>query len=208
MRRRFAAVIVPVCLLSALTSCTTANAGSKSTLELGPIQAHFVQSEFLTSYRAWVRDGSIAGPLKLTITWTLRLELVDKAGAPDPETPGSGAGVDIGCTNHGDLKNTQHVTESQPSAQRYASESFFLWHHPDPQNSFPPKWYHCDHQLQGPHGHQGLITLEVSDGIWKCVATYKGTHSSIPAKAGSPNPNVRNGTASEPTCSKIKVSSP
>jgi len=27
----------------------------------------------------------------------------------------------------------------------------------------------------GPHGHQGLITISVSDGHWRCTATYKGT---------------------------------
>jgi len=48
----------------------------------------------------------------------------------------------------------------------------------------------------GPHGHQGLITVVVADKEWECTATFKGTDSST---ANS----VKNGTASEPKCSKV-----
>jgi hypothetical protein len=48
----------------------------------------------------------------------------------------------------------------------------------------------------GPHGHQGLFTVLVADKDWSCAATYKGTLSSTA-------PSAKNGTASEPKCSKV-----
>ena len=48
------------------------------------------------------------------MTWTLKLELVDKAGTPDPATPGSGAAVDVGCANDG--AGTNEPQSASPTA--------------------------------------------------------------------------------------------
>src|SRR5262249_44436828 len=104
-----------------------------------------------------------------------------------PQTPGSGAAVDIGCSNAVGVRTPQEelvkVGHISPS---------FIWHHPDAADSVPAGTYHCNHEDMGPHGHQGLITVTVADKHWKCTATYKGTEQS-----------VKDGTASEPVCPKI-----
>ena len=33
----------------------------------------------------------------------------------------------------------------------------------------------CNHKIYGAKGHPGTITLEVSDGTWKCTETYFGS---------------------------------
>ena len=76
---------------------------------------------------------------------------------------------------------------------RRDEDSDFTWHHP---NGAPTDKYHCDHTKMGPHGHQGLITVLVSDGVWECRATYKGTET-------SKRSSVRDGTVSEPVCKKV-----
>lgn len=69
----------------------------------------------------------------------------------------------------------------------------FSWFHPDAVDSTPPGKYACNHADQGPSGHQGLVTAVVSDGVWQCTASFKGTHSSTPT-------SVTDGTASQPVC--------
>src|SRR5450755_4765632 len=126
----------------------------------------------------------------LTISWSLSLQLVDPVGAPDPATPSSGAAVDYGCNNAGvGTPNPLIVMDPIGGSNLYKTTNFFDWHHPDAANSMPPGMYACDHLDQGPSGHQGLITLVVSDGTWQCTGTYKGTHAS---DANS----VTNGTSS------------
>jgi hypothetical protein len=197
-----AAAIVPMCLVAAFAPSTVARASSKSPIEISPIKAEFEQPYFRTLYETTVKGHSSVVGAEIKIVWSLKLELVDKAGAPDPETVPSGAAVDLGCTNHGLLKQNTHLDLNLIEATKIGRLTTFIWHHPDPPNSVPEGWYHCDHMLQGPHGHQGLITVTVSVGNWKCVATYKGTHSSLATPLGTPDPNVKNGTASEPTCLK------
>ena len=131
------------------------------TLTMGPISANFIQLQFATFYS--VNPKEVAA-LPLKYAWKLSLQLVDPAGAPNPGEPGSGAGVDTGCTNNGVL------TANSPG---------FVWHHPDAANSNPPGVYHCNHQLMGPSGHEGLISVTVSDGKWACTATYGGTNTGV-----------------------------
>jgi hypothetical protein len=171
-----------------------------------PLTALFDQTIFATHYYA---DIYAPTPLSgtFTYTWTLTLQLVDPSGAPDPTTPGSGAAVDVGCTNAGvgtpdpfvDTKPTSYVEyrsdASIPEGMNVLDDAF-IWFHPDPADSNPPGKYGCDHLDQGPSGHQGLITATVSDGIYKCTATYKGTNSDTAD-------SVKNGTASQPVCTKM-----
>jgi hypothetical protein len=154
MRRR-------TCLTVALCALTTIAAGSsgqvraddKSPLTMSPITATFVDTEFATHYTV---DAFDLDSKKLTYRWTLELELIDKAGAPNPSLPGSGAAVDLGCDNHGKLT---------------ASTDEFIWHHADAPKD------NCDHNKMGPSGHQASIVLVVSDGTWACVAEYAGTNN-------------------------------
>ncbi len=140
-------------------------AGAVSPLHVSPIKATFVPAEFATHYSV------VAGDLlrkPLAFTWTLKPQLVDPKGATSAGQPGSRAAVDPGCTNRGVL--TSHTQT-------------FVWHH----GSSPKD--HCDHSKMGPSGHEGLITVAVSDGTWVCTATYKGTND---------------GTGSAATCATIK----
>lgn len=113
--------------------------------------------------------------LPVTVTWRLQLRLVDPAGAADPSTPGSGAAVDLGCNNDGNGTNKPHRTVFRQSMFR---DAFFAWYHPDGADSNPAGKYNCDHLDQGPHGHQGLITVTVRDRRGQiCTVSYKGTHA-------------------------------
>jgi hypothetical protein len=162
-----------------------------ATITIDPITATFIPAKRETEYS--VSRYHINGkPTEVTVTWTLHLQLVDKAGAPDPGTPGSGAAVDLGCTNAG-----VGVSEPDKSEVKIGGvTTHFVWHHPDPADSVPQGRYHCDHQDMGPHGHQGLVKIVVADKGWECTATYKGTNSSTPE-------SVKDGTASEPKCGKV-----
>ena len=153
---------------------------------INPLTATFVQVEFATHY-----DVTITGavPPAMTVSWSLNLQLVDPPGAPDPSTPGSGAAVDIGCTNAG-VGTPNPLVDTLAAG---ATTDDFVWHHPDPADSTPPGMYSCDHADQGPSGHQGLITAVVSDGTWQCTATYKGTHTS----------DATNSAASTPVCKHL-----
>jgi hypothetical protein len=113
----------------------------------------------------------------VTVTWTLSLQLVDPVGAPDPNVSGSMAAVDYGCNNNGDGKpDSPHKTTY--TGQPGPGVSVFIWYHPNGADSNPPGTYNCNHMEQGPHGHQGLITVEVKDSRGQtCRVSYKGTYS-------------------------------
>jgi hypothetical protein len=190
---RTAAALVVLAAAAALFAATgaAAPANPKPSISIGPIDADFIAAKRETYYS--IRRFHLTGkPEAVTVTWTLKLELVDPAGKPDPATPGSGAAVDLGCTNAGVGTHEPQKATVQPGHQTPA----FIWHHPDADASIPPGMYHCNHADMGPHGHQGLITVVVADSQWECTATYKGTNSST---ANS----VKNGDASEPKCSKV-----
>lgn len=189
---------------SGSTSSTSSTGGSGSSTSssggggtqppewhIDPIDAEFVQTEFATHYTVTMTPDTTTAPKSLIVTWTLALQLVDPAGAPDPTTPGSGAAVDTACTNAG-VGTSAPVQDTVPLAEPTSTDTF-RWTHPDPANSTPPGTYGCNHAYQGPSGHQGLVTATVSDGVWTCTATYKGTNTS------GPN-SVASGTASEPSC--------
>ena len=183
-------ILAAACAAVLVSSGSAAPTKRYSSIEIGSVEAVFDPAERLTTYS--VRRAHWGKPETVTVTWTLKLELVDKAGAPDPNTPGSGAAVDLGCTNAG--VGTHEPQKTTVAVRVLTTE--FVWHHPDADASIPPGKYHCDHADMGPHGHQGLITVVVADKRWECTATYKGTLSSTAA-------SLTNGTASEPKCSKV-----
>ena len=181
------------CAFVIFASSAAARPGSKPALSItiDPIEATFIPAARETRYHVF-RYHVNGKPTAVTVTWTLHLQLVEKAGAPDPGTPGSGAAVDLGCTNAG-----VGVAEPQKTIVEVGNgTTSFVWHHPDAADSVPPGRYHCDHMDMGPHGHQGLVKVIVADKEWECTATYKGTNSSTPL-------SVKDGTASEPKCAKV-----
>lgn len=151
---------------------------------ISEIHATFIQSEFATHYTVNVESGF--GPS--TVTWSLQLTCVD-SGCPD--STGTLAAprpdVDPGCDNNGVGTKSAYQTLLPGSGT-----SEFVWHHPSAVQD-PTGTYHCDHAKEGPRGHQGLITVEVSDTHTICEATYKGTNSSTATSIGD-------GTASMPVC--------
>jgi len=155
---------------------------------IDPIGAEFHPGEFATHY--FILDTTrFHTARKVTDTWTFQLRLVDPLSAAAPGVPNSGAGVDVGCVNHGHgVHNRPYVDvmEYDPKDGDYGTTHDFVFHHGDQDG--------CDHTLMGPHGHQVLIKVIVSDGSWECTETYKGTNSSTPGES------VKNGTASEPKC--------
>jgi len=196
MSRAPAFLVALACLAACATVFIPAGAAAPvaaagPTISIGTIEATFDPANRLTRYK--VSRFHLNGKAEpVTVTWTLTLELVDKAGAGDPTTPGSGAAVDLGCTNAGVGTHEPQKAVAEPGHPTPA----FVWHHPDPASSIPPGRYACDHNDQGPRGHQGLIKVVVADKQWECTATYKGTESST-AKS------VEEKTASEPKCSKV-----
>lgn len=140
-------------LLAAVLTVAWSSAAAKgSPLTLSPVTATFSGAAFATTYTVIAKEPGA----KLSYAWTLRLQLVDAAGATDPATPGAHAAVDKGCNNRGVLAS---------------SATTFVWHHGDQDT--------CDHSKMGPSGHQGLITVSVSDGTWTCTATYRGTNTGV-----------------------------
>ena len=192
MRRPTVVAVLAACSIVVLVASAAARPEGQpaGSISIQAIQAVFLPKERETQYYVY-RYHVDGKPTPVTVTWTLHLQLVDKAGAPDPGTPGSGAGVDLGCTNAG-----VGVTKPQEETVAVGSTTpHFTWHHPDPADSKPPGRYHCDHQDMGPHGHQGLIKVVIADKEWECTATYKGTNSST-------GQSDKDGTASEPKCAK------
>ena len=169
---------------------------------IDPIISTFMQATFSTQYSVVITGNTQGGtalalPKTLTVSWRLQLQLVDPSGAPDPATPGSGAAVDVGCTNAGVGTPNPLVDSLAPSGSTSTRiNDVFSWFHPDAVDSTPLGKYACNHADQGPSGHQGLVTAVVSDGVWQCTASFKGTHSSTPT-------SVTDGTASQPVCKAL-----
>lgn len=153
-----------------IVPATYANAAPASTVTLSPITATFVQSEFATHYTVTAKDQT---GRPLGYRWVLSLQLVDPAGSVNPST-GSHAAVDPNCNNQGKLTST--ATQ-------------FVWRHGDGSLGG------CDHSKMGPSGHQGKITLSVSDGVWVCTVAYNGTNDG----RGGPASCARIFTKSLPT---------
>ncbi|MHB8641883.1 MAG: PKD domain-containing protein [Gaiellaceae bacterium] len=70
-------------------------------------------------------------------------------------------------------KLTQTWTLAPPAkdpkcnAFKQQSATSAVWQHGD--------FNHCNHAVQGPRGHTGTVTFNVTDGTWTCTETYAGT---------------------------------
>ena len=68
-----------------------------------------------------------------------------------------------------------------------ATTSEFVWHHPDAINSNPAGLYNCNHNVEGPEGHLGTVSVTVTGStpesqgnftpVWQCKASYLGTNA-------------------------------
>ena len=56
-----------------------------------------------------------------------------------------------------------------PKCNKFAtvSSTKAIWHHGDKDG--------CNHAVQGPRGHKGIVHFYVSDGTWVCMESYDGT---------------------------------
>lgn len=134
-----------------LANCTEPPSQAEEPLGISPINAQFFSADRATLYTVLINDQQ--PDTTISYQWTLSLEAVDP-----------NEGVDYDCVNerYGGFSST-------------ASE--FRWAHGNKGD--PVQDDRCDHSLEGQYGHQGLITVEVSDSRgWKCTATYKGTKTS------------------------------
>ncbi len=146
-----------------------------SSIRLSRITATFVAAQFATHYDVSALD---LARRPLTYHWTLHLQLVDKPAAANPGEPGSGAAVDPGCNNDGKLTSSARE---------------FIWRHGDASLGG------CDHSKMGPSGHQGLVSLVVSDGVWSCTAIYGGTNTGL-----GPPPSCQAGKTVKATLLKCR----
>jgi len=187
--RRAAILFVLVGIAAACWPLAT-DAGPTPPFRLQPIVAYFYPQIFATKYHAESENGypSRYWTHDRVYEWSLRLEIVDKdAGKPYPGLPGSGGAVDLGCTNDGvGIEKPVETVDLKAGEDRggWYDGKPFEWHHPDAADSDPPGRYHCNHNDMGPHGHQGVITLVVTEGRYRCVEHYGGTND---GKGGAPS---------------------
>src|SRR5579872_2460194 len=128
-------LLVSVAILA--TELSVSGAGQHGNLyrRINPITAVFVPAlrETQYSFRLSNYDLSLTYAEPTSVEWSLHLELVDKAGAPDPGSPGSGAAVDYGCNNAGIGIPEPESMKVKPSQTSWT----FVWHHPDAADSVP-----------------------------------------------------------------------
>lgn len=151
-----------------------------STLTLSPISSVFDPSRLATVYTV---QASTTTGAKIDTTWELELHVLpEDAGKGAPGEPDSRAGVDAGCNN-------ALLTEGQKSGSNsylWTREGLkFVWFHGD-KGSYKGETYGCQHQLMGPHGHQGTVTITATDGRWTCTASADGTNLSTTPVTGEP----------------------
>lgn len=143
----------------------------------------FLPPKLATQYRI---SAKASGSGKLTLRWTLTLEQID----PDKSSPAgfqssnanapeySSAGFDPRCNNS--LLPDGRQTAATGSKAVYTWSDLaeeFIWYHGD-VGSYPGSTYGCDHKKMGARGHQGIVTVTVTDGQWFCTASIEGTNLS------------------------------
>jgi len=67
---------------------------------------------------------------------------------------------------------------ADPKCNKFAtlSPTKAIWHHGDQDG--------CNHAVQGPRGHRGVVRFFVSDGLWTCTEIYDGTITGAGGGAG------------------------
>ncbi len=147
----------------------------------------FVPKELATKYTVSVVPYGHA-KLRLRYEWALALELVDPPGVPLLGNPDSGAAFDPTC-NNAHLRGGKPLASTRWAAL-YVWENLtgeFTWYHGDP-GAYPGSNYGCDHHKMGPSGHQGIVSVTISDGIWSCSATLDGSNLGSTPAVGDVSP--------------------
>lgn len=158
-------------------------AGRPPKPSVSPIFAVFLPPKLATKYTI---NAKASGSGKLTFRWTLTLEQID----PDKSSPEgfqssnasqpdySSAAFDPRC-NNSLLPDGRQTSASGSKAVYVWSElqDEFTWYHGD-VGSYPGSTYGCDHKKMGARGHQGIVTVAVTEGNWVCTASIEGTNLS------------------------------
>ena len=156
-----------------------------STLRILRMRSVFVPGELATKYTV---DALTHLGAKVTYDWTLSLGLVDFPGARPPGSPDSGAAFDPSCDNAllpgGSLVSFNRRSDTYLWT-KLAEE--FTWFHGD-KGAYPGSSYGCDHHKMGPSGHQGIVSVTVSDGTWSCTATTDGSNLGLLPENGFESP--------------------
>jgi hypothetical protein len=169
-------VLTVLTLAGDFVGAADAKPGHKIFRTIMLITVKFIPAARETPYFFSLVQRDLSGTFRepTSVEWTRQLELVDKAGPPNPGTPGSKAAVDSGCTNAG-----VGVSKPEKVAVNLNEKTYqFVWLHPDAANSVPPGRYHCKHLATGPRGHRGLVSVIVTGKGWEGTEGYKGTNSS------------------------------
>ena len=147
-----------------------------------PIYAVFLPKKLATKYS--IRAFSNAGANSVTYRWTLALQQIDPNKSSPPgfqsSNPGApnyaSAGFDPKCNNSFLPDGKQSSSSTFRAVYIWTDQlDAFTWYHGD-VGSYPGSSYGCDHTKMGARGHQGIVTVEVTDGRWVCTASIDGTN--------------------------------
>ncbi len=184
--RRARAIVGLGCLAIALVGVLAGGAGMAASsrvaahLSITPITAVFDPANKATDYSVTASNPELGPNRHLLIDWAIELKLVDAAGAKAPgETdPSAGAKVDPTCNNSRLPGGIANGVGGQLLRTWFSDESTFVWYHGD-VGSYPGSTYGCKHLLMGPSGHQGVVTVNVFDDVWRCTASINGTNLTL-----------------------------
>ena len=157
---------------------------------VSPIYAVFLPKILATKYT--IRAIPNGGGAGATYRWTLTLEQIDPANSSPPgfqssnpsEPDYASAGFDPTCNNS--LLPDGKQTAATGSKAVYVWSSLldaFTWYHGD-VGSYPGSTYGCNHKKMGARGHQGIVTVVVTDGRWVCTASIDGTNLTAQTEHG------------------------
>jgi hypothetical protein len=167
-----------------------------TTVHLAPVTSVFDPLNLATKYTAAASDS--APTATLTYTWSLSLELVDPKGAHATGIPGSHAAVDPGCDDAyfpggkrvppapglGGLSTLVPGFTPPETFVWTIDVPAFTWYHGDP-GTYPASRYGCDNEKVGPSGHQGVVTVTVTDGVWSCSSHLDGSDLGLTPARGA-----------------------
>jgi hypothetical protein len=172
-------------------------------LAIMPLKATFDISQRATYYDLSLERNlvfkQVVGEPTFQTKWTLTLQQIDPPGSSPPgyqstnkNAPNyASAAFDPTCNDS--LLNVNKVTEDATHAvytwsgghdSRGAAKRF-TWYHGDP-SSYPPIPYGCDHTKMGLRGHQGIVSVVVTNDIWTCHAEIEGTNLTPTPVEGGP----------------------
>jgi hypothetical protein len=165
-------------------------AGRQPKPTVTPIFAVFLPKTLATKYSI---RATPKGNTDVTYRWTLSLQQIDPDTSSPPGFQSSNpsgpdyasAGFDPKCNNS--LLPDGKQTSATAGKAVYVWSSLsneFTWYHGD-VGSYPGSSYGCDHTKMGARGHQGIVTVVITDGRWTCTATIDGTNLTAQTEEGA-----------------------